>query len=89
MKMDGNYHIVLKPGANEADFVGHVDKEFSTIGFATRITRAITNRLLKVTDKSFSPHYVLQVSVDLVTEVPYGFAEHVPHISGLVEPFGV
>lgn len=89
MKMDGNYHIVLMPEASEADFAGHVAKEFSTVGFSTRITRAIDHRLLKVADDSFNPHYVLQVSVDLVTEVPYGFAGHVPYISGLVEPYGV
>ncbi len=89
MKMDGNYHIVLKSGVSETDFVAHVHRQFSTMSFATRITRAIDSRLLRSEMSGFSPHYTLQVSVDLVTDTPYRFDERVPEIIGLVEAFGV
>jgi hypothetical protein len=87
--MDGNYHIFLMPGVSDASFVEHVLRNFSDSSFATRVTRAITSRLLKVENSGFAPEYVLQVSVDLMNNRPYRFKEHIADVSALVESFGI
>jgi hypothetical protein len=89
MRMEGNYHIVLREGVSEADFIEHVKKEFSDSRFSTRVTSAIDNRLLKVEGGAVPPHYVFQLSVELVTDVPYDFAEHVAYFSEFFEAYGV
>jgi hypothetical protein len=89
MKMDGNYHIVLKPGASEADFIKHVQTQFSKSPFLTRITTALDHRLFKDETGGFSPRYVLHIRVDLMEEKPYDFHERTGDISALVEAFGV
>ena len=89
MRMDGRYHIVLKAGVNEGEFVRHLHRQFSNTQFFTRITRAVDTRLLKAETGRFAPHYVLQMSVDLVVDRPYSFDEHVPELSAVIEAFGV
>lgn len=87
-KKDGNYHIVLKPGASEADFIKHV-QTLNSSPFSTRITTAIEDRLFKDETGGFSRHYVLQIHVDLMEPHTYDFHERTGLISALVEAFGV
>jgi hypothetical protein len=89
MRMEGTYHIALKPGVSEGDFIGTLQQKFSASGFLTRVTEAVDARLLKVAGDTVTPHYILDISVELMTDHPYNFVEYAPEITGMIGDLGV
>jgi hypothetical protein len=86
--MTGQYRIALLPGADPQAFVEHMQNEvFRDAGGLqlTRITRAFDHRLLAGSMRQ----YVWQVTVDLVTDAGYDFAQNAEHVQASVAAFGV
>jgi hypothetical protein len=89
MRMEGTFHIALKPSVSEGDFVRILQQNFSTSEFLTRVTEAVGAQLLKVEEDTVTPHYILDISVELMTDRPYNFATHAPEIADMIGDLGV
>lgn len=90
MKMTGMFTISLLPGADEETF----EKQMTEVVFTdvsalqlTRITRGFEHRLLR--GRTPFREYVWHVTVDLVTNREYDFAEDLESVQAQVADWGV
>lgn len=90
MKMTGMYSISLLPGADDQEF----EKQMTEVVFhdvsalqLTRITAAFRHRLLR--GRSVFREYLWEVTVDLVTDKGYDFAENIEKVQAHVANWGV
>ena len=90
MKMTGMYHIALLEEADEQAFVKNMTEVvFKNPGAlqATRITQSIAHQLLK--KRSDLRQYVWQVTVHLITDREYDFAENLKRVQQHVQGSGL
>jgi hypothetical protein len=88
--MTGMYRISLLPGADDQAFEKRMTEVVFNDGTAlqlTRITQGFEHRLLR--GHGLFRQYLWQVTVDLVTDKPYDFAENVEKVQAHVGSWGV
>ena len=90
MKMTGMFTISLLPGADEEAF----EKQMTEVVFSdvsalqlTRSTAAFQHRLMR--GRGAFREYLWEVTVDLVTDKGYDFAENVEKVQAHVANWGV